>query len=193
MDVLFGKERADKLRAELAGLGPEDREQLILEELSQALKELGAAFVLPFTFKNENGRRTSHHLIFASKHFKGYEIMKGIMAKESSEQHQGVASFEYSPASEKFPILAGLSRPLDELSDILLAEFAGQTLTMNDVYMRHSVDTPYISSNYKRVLATLEADGKIKAEPPSDERPKRKGEVTFADSVRVTFPKKGRK
>ena len=190
MDVLFGRERADRLRGDLAGLGPEDRENLIVEELSAALKEMGAAFVLPFTFKNESGARTSHHLIFATKHFKGYEIMKGIMARESSEHHQGVASFEYSPASEKFPILAGLSRPLDELSERLLVEFAGETLTMNEIYQRHSVGTPFISSNYKHALAGLEAENKIKAEPPANERLRRKGAVTFADSVRVTFPKR---
>jgi three-Cys-motif partner protein len=147
MNVLFGEDRAERLREDLAGLNSGDREKLIVEKLSEALKEMGAAFVLPFTFKNELGTRTSHHLIFATKHFKGYEIMKGIMAKESSEQHQGVASFEYSPASEQFPILAGLSRPLDELGETLLNEFPGETLTMRDIYERHSVGTPFISSN----------------------------------------------
>ena len=85
MDALFGKERADLLRARLLGLRPEEREMLIVEELSQALKQMGASFVLPFAFKDERSDRTKHHLIFATKHFKGYEIMKGIMAKESSE------------------------------------------------------------------------------------------------------------
>lgn len=102
MDALFGKERAEALRDELVGLKASEREYLIVEELSKSLREKGAAYVLPFTFKNESGARTSHHLIFATKHFRGYEIMKGIMARESSEHHQGVASFEYSPASEKY-------------------------------------------------------------------------------------------
>jgi three-Cys-motif partner protein len=190
MNVLFGEDRAERLREDLAGLNSGDREKLIVEKLSEALKEMGAAFVLPFTFKNELGTRTSHHLIFATKHFKGYEIMKGIMAKESSEQHQGVASFEYSPASEQFPILAGLSRPLDELGETLLNEFPGETLTMRDIYERHSVGTPFISSNYKRALTILEAANKIKVEPPANERRKIKGEVTFADHVRVIFPRK---
>lgn len=191
MDALFGAERADRLRGEIAGIGPDDRENLILEELCAALKEMGASYVLPFTFKNEKGTRTSHHLIFATKHFKGYEIMKGIMAKESSEHHQGVASFEYSPASEQFPILAGLSRPLDQLAEELLTDFAGETLTMRQLYERHSVGTPFVGSNYKHALAEMEDQGKIKAQPPASERPKKKGAVTFADQVLVTFPKRG--
>ena len=116
MDVLFGKERADKLRATLSGLSPADRENAIIEELAQSLKALGGSFVLPFTFKDENANRTKHHLIFVTKHFKGYEIMKEIMAKESSEHVQGVPSFEFSPASERYPMLFELSRPLDDPS-----------------------------------------------------------------------------
>ena len=44
------------------------------------------------------GSRTSHHLIIVSKHFRGYEIMKETIAKESSSAEHGVASFEYNPA-----------------------------------------------------------------------------------------------
>jgi three-Cys-motif partner protein len=192
MDALFGKDRADDLRTELVGLSPRQREQLILERLSESLKEMGAAYVLPFTFKNETGKRTSHHLIFATKHFKGYEIMKEIMAKESSEQHQGVPSFEYSPASEQFPMLSELARPLDDLSEMLLKDFAGEKLTMENIYMRHSVGRPYIRRNYKRTLTALELDGKIKAEPGAKDRRRYKGEVTFPENVLVTFPTRRR-
>lgn len=61
---------------------------------------------------------------------------------------------------------------------------------MNEIYVQHCVGTPYISSNYKQALTILEAENRIKAEPPASERPKRKGEVTFADHVRVSFPRK---
>ncbi len=155
MNDLFGEERACTIPEKLEGLGSEEREDLILEELSQALKEQGVTYVLPFTFKNEQGTRTKHHLIFGSKHFKGYEIMKGIMARESSQQDQGVGSFAYSPASAKNPTLFEFSRPLDDLEGMLLTEFAGQRLTMQDVYMRHNIGTPYIKANYKKVLEAV--------------------------------------
>ncbi len=190
MNVLFGESRADAIREKLSGLEPHEREGLIIEELSKALKEMGATYALPFTFKNEQGTRTTHHLIFATKNFKGYEIMKEIMARESSEQEQGVPSFEYSPASKNFPLLFDLSRPLDELEEILLKDFAGQKLTMEAVYERHNVGKRYVRANYKRALTNLEAAAKIKTDPPADERPERHGEVTFADSVVITFPRR---
>jgi three-Cys-motif partner protein len=189
MNDLFGEQRADAIREKLSGLRPDEREDLIIEELSRALNEMGATYVLPFTFKNEQGTRTTHHLIFATKNFKGYEIIKEIMARESSEHEQGVPSFEYSPASKKFTLLFALSRPLDDLEDSLLADFAGQKLAMEAVYTRHSVGKPYVKTNYKRALAH-EAAGSIVVTPPADQRPKRNGQVTFADSVIVAFPRR---
>jgi hypothetical protein len=157
MDVLFGKDRADVLRTALSGLSPIERENLILEELSQSLRSLGASYVLPFSFKDEQGTRTKHHLIFVTKHFRGYEIMKEIMAKDSSEQIQGVPSFEFSPAAERFQMLFELSRPLDDLADMLLNDFSGESTTMKDIYLRHNVGRRYIERNYKQALIALEA------------------------------------
>ena len=184
MGVLFGEQRAHKLRMELEPLSPRERELTIVEELTQALVDMGGKFVLPFRFRNQAGTRTSHHIIFVSKHFRGYEIMKGIMAKESSSTEQNVPSFEYSPATKRYPLLFALSRPLDDLADMLLSKFAGKTLTMQEVYETHSVGTSYIKANYKDILKKLEAESRIKAEPPAKDRRKN----TFADRVRVTFP-----
>lgn len=187
MNSLFGEQRAEKLRANLAQLTVEQRELVIVEELCQALRELGPRYVLPFRFKDGNGTRTSHHLIFVSKGFRGYEIMKNIMAKESSGAEQGVASFEYNRVEAhtgtRQPLLLELARPLDQLGDMLLEEFAGQTLKMKQIYERHNVDRPYISRNYKDALMQLEAEGKITASPH------RKN--TFGDGVQATFPQRG--
>ncbi len=189
MDMLFGPERAERVRQKLEGLRPDQRETTIVEELSQALREMGANFVLPFGFRTATGGRTSHYLIFASKHVRGYEIMKDIMAGQSSEAAQGVASFEYIPADQVQPLLFDLTRPLDDLEVMLLNEFASRTLRMVDIYEQHHVGKRYIKRNYKQVLVRLEAAGKIGTNPPAARRPKRGGEVTFADDVVVTFPR----
>ncbi len=63
---------------------------------------------------------------------------------------------------------------------------------MQQIYERHSVGKPYIKRNYKDVLLKLEAAGTVGTKPPADERPQKKGQVTFGDSVLVTFPSGGR-
>ena len=188
MNALFGQERADDLRERLEGMEPFEREMTIVNELTIALKELGGEYVLPFCFKNERGVRTSHHLIFVSKHVRGYEIMKEIMAEYSSNKDQGVPSFEYNPADERYSLLFELTRPLDELVRMLPEDFAGKTISMKKIYEEHHVGKPYIKRNYKEALVRLEEEGKIVASPPAEKRKKRYGKVTFADSVKVTFP-----
>lgn len=188
MNALFGKERADALRAELQPLDPDDRELRVVERLCEALNPDGSRFTLPFRFRNVQGSRTSHHLIFVTKHFLGYNIMKGIMAKESSLVEQGVASLEYSPADKRCPLLFELARPLDDLEGMLRTDYAGENVTFGDLYRTHSVGKPYVEKNYRQVLKVMEDKGLIVAVKPGKTR--RKG--TFAEDVVITFLPKGR-
>ena len=188
MNSLFGQQRADALRGQLRKLQqPYERELVIVEAISQALKEIGGNYVLPFCFKTDTGIRTSHHLIFVSKNVLGYSIMKEIMAKESSSTEQGVPLFEYNSATQYQPLLFELSRPLDDLENMLLNKFADQTLTMEAIYNQHHVGKRYISKNYKEALRKLEQQGKIIVDPPASKRRKYKGEITFGEQVKVTF------
>lgn len=184
MNALFGTQRANLLRAKIAGLPPDERELVIVEELCQAIKATGKQYVLPFRFKSDSGKRTSHHLIFVSKGFRGYEIMKDVMSRESSSNNQGVSSFEYSPATKRQAFLFQLAQPLDDLESVLLNRFAGRTVTIDQIYKQHNVDTPYVKKNYREVLLKLEASRKIVTYPSAENR--KKG--TFSSKVRVTFP-----
>ena len=127
-----------------------------------------------------------------TKHVLGYTKMKEVMAGASSTAEQGVASFAFDPATEldrkRQPLLFALSRPVDELADDLCRMFAGRTLAMSEVFAAHHVDTPFVERNYKAALVALERAGRVVADPPGDRRRKVKGEVTFAGTVRVTFP-----
>jgi len=188
MAALFGAPRALALRGKLEGLSSEDRESCIVEELCEALGAKEGRYVLPFSFKNDAGTRTRHHLIFVSKHVRGYTIMKDIMWKESSLHNQGVATFAYSPADKKFPLLFELFRPLDDLEGMLLGEFAGQKITTLQVFDRHQVGRPFVLANYKEVLKQMEAKGLIECSPDATRRRKN----TFGDDVIMKFrPKVG--
>jgi hypothetical protein len=188
IEALFGEEIAIELKDKLNNKNPSERELFVIEELCQSLKKYGSRYVLPFRFKNDRGKRTSHHLIFVSKHFRGYEIMKDIMARESTSNTQGVPSFEYNPADflPRQMLLFQLYRPLSDLKKQLMDDFRGQKLTMQEIYERHNADTPYVKSNYKNILSELFENGFIEAVSPKG-KPPRKG--TFGDKIIVTFPR----
>lgn len=188
MSSLFGDEQLSCVRKDCRGKSPEEREMIVIQALCDALRNNGSRYVLPFKFKNDEGTRTSHHLIFLSKSFRGYDIMKEIMFKESSENIGGVASFEYNPRDAHFKqgsLFDMLSRPLDDLRGMLLQQYARDTIDFNQLYVEHSVDKPYIKKNYKDVLKALLEDGKITAINAKTGKPPRKG--TFSDDMRVTF------
>lgn len=190
MDALFGSARIFRMRQALTDRAPHEREAFVLEELAQALKELGATYMLPFRFRRPDGSRTSHALVFVTKNILGYRIMKDIMAGESSTEDQGVPSFEYSPADARCPLLFSLNRPLETLGDDLLDKFAGRTMAMQSIFESHHVGTPFIERNYKAILNQLEEQNRIIANPPAQSRPRRNGERTFAGKTLVTFPRK---
>lgn len=180
--ALFGQDRTDAMIAAMKGMAPDQREAHILENLAQAIKAImPKAYVLPFRFRNANGTRTSHILVFVSKHFRGYEIMKDIMAKESSTEHEGVATFTYSPSDQTNPLLFSLSNfSLSNLKKSLLKQFKGRSVQHEKLYEEHSVDKPYLRPNYRKVLLELEDEGKITCS--------KHNRNTLAKHVVITFP-----
>ena len=188
MISLFGETGLKQLQKDCAGASPAEREMIVSQALCDSLKQNGSKFVLPFRFKNEQGNRTSHHLIFLSKSFRGYDIMKDIMYSESSQKIGNVASFEYNPRDVNFrqgSVFDLLSRPLDELSDMLQNTYAGKCIDFRTLYEEHSVDTPYVRKNYKDALKALYETGKINAVNAKTGKLPKKG--TFSDDMRITF------
>lgn len=189
MEDLFGQERARKLRRSLDQCPQSERELTIIEAMCEAIKASGTRYILPFKISNRRGTRISHHLVFVSKHPKGYEVMKNIMAGYSSGQEQGVATFEYNIATSRQPFLAGFNRPLDALADDLVTLYAGCTMEMVAVFEAHNLGTPYVIRNYKDALLQLETERRIQVDPPAEKRRKIKGQLTLADKSTITFPK----
>ena len=148
-------------------------------------EEAGLFFRLRLEISPAQEHRTS--LIFATKHFKGYEIMKDIMAGESSTLDQGVPSFMYSPADASMPLLFSLSQPFSKLRHGVMSMFVGKELCLDDIYKRHSVDTPYIRTNYRDVVLALEKDGGVSVRSIKGKR--KPG--TFPEHVLIKFPKGG--
>lgn len=182
MDALFGETRAKLLREKLKTVLPSEQELTIVEEMCQAIKNMGKRFILPFRFRDEKGTRTSHHLIFVSKDFLGYDKMKQIMAKYSSNSTQGVVSFEYNPANTNQPFLFQFFQPLEELEKSLVEKFSGKTIYFKDLYQQHSVSTPYREPDYRTVLKGMEKKGKITVN-----RPAKSPKGSFKNEFKISF------
>lgn len=190
---LFGLERADMLRTRVKGMNADDREKLVLQTFIEALKEIRGDHTWKYKFYQEEMDKTSHFIVFVSKHPLGYSLMKETMAANCEHDH-GVPLYEFRPGGRVIDVgphqmsLFGevVSRsPIEDLKDDLLATYAGKTLTVQDIFYEHHLEKPYILANYKTALLELESEGRIKTEPR--ERRKYRGNPTMGDAVKITF------
>lgn len=183
MNLLFSEKVLSELQRILKDKAPYQREEIILDKINDLFTDWGMEFILPFCFKSENGKRTTHHLIFVSKHPRGYTIMKDIMAKESSYKTDGVPSFEYISGRQRFNQMS-LFSPIEKLKKSLIVDLAGSTYTMVKLFEIHGKNNNFIKSNYKRALLELENDKIILTN--RNIRKTRKG--TLPDNLEITFP-----
>jgi hypothetical protein len=186
MEALFGAARLAALRAAVEGRSPAAREILVMAALTEALKALGGRYVLPFRFKMDDADRTSHYLIFVSKNFLGYEIMRDVMAKASSYVIGGVPAFEYN---RNPPLFLPDGRSIEVLAESLITELAGTAMNVEAVFERHSDGRLYVMSNYREALLDLEAALRVAIFPPASERRPYKGRPSLPRNVAVRFPR----
>ncbi len=187
--ALLTPERVQTLRKEVEGLPPEDRERVVLAALQAEVTRNGKHHWQDFRFTSPDVDKTSHYIILATKHPAGLKPMKEIMGKLSTETTEGVPSMSFAPkealAHAQLDMFAG--SPIKKLGQDLLTIFAGQSLTVEEIFRRHHEGTNYLPRNYRDALLRLEDDGKITCDPPVTERPVRNGEPTLAEWVKVTF------
>lgn len=183
---LFGKNRLNIIQ-NLINTDPNiSRQDLIMEQFSLAMNDIGIKYVLPFRFEQKNQCRTSHYVIFLTKHPLGYKIMKEIMYRESRRDNDDIGTFEYIPINSKYAnqlsFLNNFNYSIDELKKDLLTHFSGRTIKMIEIFYEHNLNTPYIDKDYKEALKQLESENKIITNPAK----RRKN--TMADHVKITFP-----
>jgi three-Cys-motif partner protein len=186
---IFGETRAEELIAQVKSKSPEERQQLIMEALKDALAQIKGKYVLPFKFYKSGSNKTSHHIILVTKSFAGYHLMKEIMAKRSSSFKDGVPSFEFNellipPVSLHLQLpLFAVKTEIEKLADDLCIDFKGKCTTVFKIYEIHCVGKDYILKNYKEALLILEKKGLISVTTSKT----RRKEGTMADHLNIQF------
>ena len=191
MEALFSPSGLVDLRERVKGQTPRDREWIAMRFFEDLLLNQGPSqYVRWFRFLRSGVDRTSHYLMFVSKSFRGYDIMKQIMAAEGKFSPEGVPLFEFDPQEPDY-VQTGLfdESRLDDLAKGLMDELPSRMLNVQEIYRSHSPGTDYIPDNYKSALRSLEEKGVVRCDPPAIERPMRKGVRTMADGTLVTFPR----
>lgn len=188
MKQLFGDSHYHLLMSKISGKSGQIRESIIINEMSEAMKDIGMTYPLPFRFKFEGKNRTSHYIIFASKNITGFNIMKDIMYKIGEKDFNGIGKFEFIPSCDKeenvqLSIIDLFSTPFEQFKTELRHRYSGRTIAMGDLYKIDSPNTPFVSKQYKSALIELELSGKITCNKPYSQRRRN----TFSDNTIIKF------
>ncbi len=166
LDSIFGVTKVSALKEELRGLTAEEREPVVLNALVEALKNNNANYVLPFKFYRTDMVRTSHFIIFVSKHKRGCSIMKQIMYANSAKDVDGVANFELHDSRNfkgKYEQLSLFDRPLDSLCAEIYTNYKGKSVRVKEICEIYDTDFSnyFVSRNVKDAFIRLEEAGKL--------------------------------
>ena len=163
--------------------------ELVVKRLQMALQRRNmprAMYFLPFAVEHDRRNMISHYLIFLTKHPKGFEIMKFIMAKRSHKDKDGIPLFRFTNCTQ---LELGLARKMDDLLCSLRRDFEGQTITVGKlVDLCHHNRYMYTTENIKSALDVLEVRSLLSVDLPRQKRRKNKdGKLTMGDKRTVTF------
>lgn len=191
LEGMFGAETTAKLKQELQPLASAQREPVILKALVEVLGNNRANYVLPFKFYCQEMLRTSHFIIFVTKHQAGYRIMKEIMYANSAKDPDGVASFSYEDSYNFGPPSGQLTifSKLDDLCGELRKKYSGEKVNIgtlcNDIVLNPS--NLFVGPNVKDALRRLEKNGFITVEGRKQKM--RNGKVTMPNTAYALFRK----
>jgi three-Cys-motif partner protein len=196
MNDLFGEQRADELRRQLDHIdNPPDRERAVIHAIAEELKTFGVRYAPYFMFTNDDGNKTSHHIILASKSPLADRMIRRIYAKWSSSTDGGIASFGFNPVEKRrasgpkqaslFDLLSDAD-PIDDLGEELLEEFASRCVNVVEIMAEYTPQHPgskFTDSNFKAALIRLIDKGCVTLPEGTKRRPK-----TLADHITIIFP-----
>lgn len=161
MKLLFGVDDLSCITETIKGTTGTVRREAITGFYKKKLLEAGANFSLDFDIKKGNGR-FKMCLIYATKNLHGFDTMKTVLNKMSSEES---TEFEYTVNKNKGQMQL-IFYPKDdilieELAQYIFENFKGEVVlseTIKTEIMKHD----YIpSSYYTRAMQKLNSDGKI--------------------------------
>ena len=163
---IFGTKRVKELKSKLSKQKPAQREETILNALTEALTENKSNYVLPFKFYSTDMLRTSHYIIFVTKHPLGCKIMKQVMYNNSKKDMDGIATFSFEDSynfAYGFEQISFLSNHMDSLKESILVSLGKGTAKVGDLCAAADCDftSHIVGKNVKDALKQLEIEEKI--------------------------------
>lgn len=161
IDEAFGttewRERIDENAAK-----EERAEQLMLYYETRLRNEADISYVWPFQMYEESKRQTSYHLLHATNHFDGFELMKDIMWREGARDTFAYLGPDHYPYEGGQKALASFNAGdsekdgwIDDLADQLADEYQGAQIKFDCLLRDQYPKTPFIAKHFRDACKLL--------------------------------------
>ncbi len=160
LEALIGADRVVELRERFREVDDErSNERAVLKALSASMKAIDGRDILPFAFRRRTGH-ASHHLVFVSKHLRGYQVAKEAMGRSSSWSFpDGIPGLEFITPGYDHKLIFDADAPsIDKLKKLLVHRAGGRRLTFQSAYDSVTLGTPYVKRNVRAAIVSLVRD-----------------------------------
>lgn len=165
IDEAFGtQDWRDRINEEASK--EERAEQLLIYYEERLREEANISYVWPFKLNEENKRQTSYHLVHATNHFDGFELMKRVMWSEGAADtfaYLGPDHYPYEGGQKALSAFnAGGSEEevwIDELCEDLVEEYRGRQIKFDTLLREQYPKTPFIQKHFRSACEDLDEMG----------------------------------
>lgn len=131
-----------------------ERLQFIIDSLGKEYQQLVCRkpterlYYTAFKFQEEDSCTTSHYILHLTKHPRGYDLIKQIYTDFANvgTVFDGINTYTFDPKrvnNSSIDLFDGDSDNIDQLKELLLICFKGQTLSAAAVFESHQVTSLY--------------------------------------------------
>lgn len=151
----------------------EEKHVFIIENLGKEFQKVlnGRVYYTAFQFREEDQETPSHYLLHITKGAKGFELVKQVYNQYANVDRVlgDYVTYTFDPKKEASSEITMFGDDfkqanLDSLKTQLLAKFAGQTISAEELFTIHQKDCLYARTHYTSALRQLYQEGKISAE-----------------------------
>lgn len=155
----------------------EEKHVFIIENLGKEFQKVlnGRVYYTAFQFREEDQETPSHYLLHITKGAKGFELVKQVYNQYANVDRVlgDYVTYTFDPKKEASSEITMFGDDfkqanLDSLKTQLLAKFAGQTISAEELFTIHQKDCLYARTHYTSALRQLYQEGKISAEIRDD-------------------------
>jgi hypothetical protein len=128
---------------------PQKREYLLIEIYkNQLINKAKAKYVRTFKMINKSNR-TDYYLFFATNNYDGLKKMKEAMWKVDEQGFFEFSDATYNPAQAT---LFELKPDFSKLKRLIINEFKGKTVSVENLERFVVIQTPFLGSHFKRQI-----------------------------------------